>query len=113
MAMLQRSNIHVPFNSFSGCYLRAEKKTNLNPIIRIAGADSIFFVSSSLVVSVIKKMKMNTINRTDLKHPKQHWIMTDKKQRRENETEREGWQRDAERITLQIFNKIDETPKIR
>lgn len=63
-------------------------------------------------------MKMNTINRTDLKHPKQHWIMTDKKQRRENETEREGQrkcavQRDAERITLQIFNKIDETPKIR
>lgn len=33
-------------------------------------------------------MKMNTINRTDLKHPKQHWIMTDKKQRRENDTER-------------------------
>lgn len=33
-------------------------------------------------------MKMNTINRTDLKHPKQHWIMSDKKQRRENETER-------------------------
>lgn len=26
MAMLQRSNIHVPLNSFSGCYLRAEKK---------------------------------------------------------------------------------------
>lgn len=34
-------------------------------------------------------MKMNTINRTDLKHPKQHWIMTDKKQRRENKTEKE------------------------
>lgn len=29
MAMLQRSNIHVPFNSFSGCYLRAAQKNEL------------------------------------------------------------------------------------
>lgn len=31
---------------------------------------------------------------------------------RERGRERENVQRDAERITLQIFNKIDETPKI-